>query len=225
VPAESESRAVVITRVTRGKPAESVPPLFSMSPALLKAETASQEKAPEEVSPGLWQTIWKTSLKPDQFPAEIRENGGHFAFAFDFPEGDIVSTESQSPPRDGQIPTILDVASSNPPRKVTGQLILRRSKGIIAPAQLHFGAIPAGSGPRTRRLVLTAADHRPFEVTVGDVSQPFAADADSEEAGEQQWVTVTFQPGAAGESEGKLTLKTTHPDQPEVQVTLKARVQ
>ena len=188
-------------------------------------EPASQEKAPEEISPGLWRTIWKTSVKPDQFPGEIRKNGGRFAFPFEFPEGDIVSTESQSPPRDGQIPTILDVVSSNPQRKATGQLILRRSKGIIAPAQLHFGAIPAESGPRTRRLVLTAADKRPFQVSVGDVSQPFAADADSDESGEQQWVTVTFQPGAAGDSERKLTLKTTHPDQPEVQVTLKARVQ
>jgi hypothetical protein len=221
-----DSRSVLtITRVTRGQPSPSDPPAFSMSPALLEAEPASQEKPAEEVSPGLWRTIWKTSLRPKEIPSEIREKGGRFSFEFEFPETNVDSTETQQPIRERQLPTILDVVRRRPQRKVTGQLILRRSKGIIVPTQLHFGVVPAGSPPRTRRLVLSAADHRAFQVTASDVPQSFKVDADSDEPAGQQWVTVTFEPAAAGDVEGKLTLKTTHPDQPEVQITLKARVQ
>jgi hypothetical protein len=73
--------------------------------------------------------------------------------------------------------------------------------------------------------VLSAADHRPFQVAIGDIPAPFSAAVDADDAAEQQWVTVAFPPGSPGDAEGQLTLKTTHPDQPEVQVTLKARVQ
>jgi hypothetical protein len=123
------------------------------------------------------------------------------------------------------LPTILDVVKEDPPRVVAGQLILKRSTGIIAPSQMHFGAIPAGSAPRTRRLVLSAADHIPFRLTVSDPPPQFDVDVDSPDPAPQQWVTITFHPGAAGELDVPLTLKTTHPRQPEVHVTLKARVQ
>jgi hypothetical protein len=223
---ERGSSALTITRVTRGKPAEHVPPAFSMSPALIEAGPPVPEKPLKEISPGLWRAVWKVSVRARQFSDEIREGGGRFAFSFEFPEsGDPVSTSTGGRPRDGQLPTILDAVGSHPSRKVTGQLILRRSKGIITPSQLHFGTIPAGSGSRTRRLVLSAADHRPFRVTIGDVPSQFSASGDSDDPAEQQWISITFEPGAAGDNEGKLTLKTTHPDQPEVQVTLKARVQ
>src|SRR5436190_13141695 len=59
---------LTITRVTRGKPTASTPPAFSMSPALLKAEPATPEKSAEEISPGLWRTIWKASVKSEEVP-------------------------------------------------------------------------------------------------------------------------------------------------------------
>jgi hypothetical protein len=220
----TDSSRLTITRVTRGQPSDSAP-VFAMTPPLLAATPARLDPDVEEISPGLWRSVWRMSVTLEQIPAEIRDSGGRFSFAFEFPEENLPPIETRPPPRDGRIPTILDVVGNHPPRNVSGQLILRRSNGIIAPAQLHFGSIPLGSAPRTRRLVLTAADHRPFQLTISELPPQFTASEDSREPSEQQWISVTFQPGAAGDHEGRMTASTTHPDQPEVEVMLKARVQ
>ncbi len=214
-----------VTRVTRGRPVERTGPNLFMAPQLLEAQPFQLEKPPEEIAPGLWRTMWKTSVELKSLPDEVHENGGRFTFDVEFPEAGNPPPKKPGSLRDATLPTVLDVVSSVAPRRVSGQLIVRRSKGIIAPAQLHFGVITMGSESRTRRLIMTAADHRPFQVTVGDVPGRFEADVDSSEPAAQQWATVTFTPDAAGDIEGVLTLKTSHPDQRELLIKLKARVQ
>lgn len=214
-----------VTRVTRGRPGESAAPVLEMGPAFLKSGAAQLVLPSKQIADGLWQSIWKVSVTPENLPDEALQNGGRFSFALAFPESaDPAPTlRPGSPP--GSLPTVLDVSNGRPPLRVSGQLIVRRSRGIIAPAQLHFGAIGVGDQPRTRRLVLTAADHKPFQVMVDKVPEHFEASVDSPESAEQQWVTVKFSPQIEGDVEAELRLKTTHPEQPDVVVMLKARVQ
>jgi len=222
----SQAFLLTMTQVTRGRPAETAVPRFVMSPGLLKAGVPEQDKPPVEISGGLWRTVWKIVVTVEALPDEVRENGGRFGFNLEFPESpDRPSPEPEDRRVERGIPRLLDVVTSRPQHQVSGQMIVRRSRGIIAPPQLHFGAIAAGGAPRTRRLVLTAADHKPFRIEVGEIPADFEVDVDSPDPAEQQWVTVRFSPASAGDVERILTLRTTHPDHPEVRILLKSRVQ
>ncbi|QDT56723.1 hypothetical protein Pan44_47830 [Caulifigura coniformis] len=224
-PADTGKYPVVLKRVTRGKPASLTPPEFSIEPAVLKAEPCRMEGAAEEVEPGLWRSVWTTSVTLGSLPDDVRENGGKFTYVLEFPdddEGRIVLPGRR--PETGKLPTLLEVVRDAPERRVAGQFLLRRSRGVVAPAQVHFGALSLGAEPRTRRIVLTAADQEPFVVTVEGALPQVEAAPDSQEPASQQWVTVTFNPSVMGAYEEPLLLKTTHPDDPEVQVVVKARV-
>jgi hypothetical protein len=178
------------------------------------------------VAPGLWRESWRSTLTAAAWPDDVRENGGRFVFSLEFPEESepIVVARPDGHTR-GKLPLASDVIEPRPERRVSGHLIVRRSKGIVFPAQLHFGALPVGTNSRTRRLVLTAADQTPFVVTVENPPAAFHVEVDSDEPAVQQWITVTCTPREAGEIENELTLRTTHPLQEQVRIKLKAKVQ
>ncbi len=214
-----------LTRVTRGKPSGAAPQ-FVMDPSLLDAEEVRSTGPAEEIEPGLWRTSWETVVALAELPDDVQDNGGRFPFALEFaasPEEGLVNPAGRR--NASTMPTLQEVVRHFPERKVLGTLVLRRSRGVIAPSQVHFGAIPAGDSARERRIVLTAADQKPFVVSVGDLPANFAAEVDEDEPAAQQWVTVKFRPESVGEALAVLVLTTTHPDQAEVRVTLKARVQ
>jgi len=224
--ADSQPHSIVLKRVTRGKPASLTPPEFTMDPASLKVDGFRMEGVAEEVEPGLWRTIWKASATLGSLPDELRENGGVSVFTLEFPEEEAeTKVYAGRRPETGKLPTLLEVVREAPERRVSGQVILRRSRGIVAPAQAHFGVLATGSEARTRRIVLTAADQSPFVVTVDETPPHVQAAPDSQEPAPQQWVTVTFNPAAEGAYEQPLVLKTTHPDDEEIRVVVKARVQ
>lgn len=211
---------LVLRQVTRGRRTNPVPK-FAMSPALLTATNFEVTGQPTEVAPGLWQTEWTNSLSLTALPETVRENGGRYAFSIEVPE--IPVGEGTRSRNDSSLPTLLDVVRDLPQRRIAGQLVLRRSRGVIAPGQIHFGSIASGEH-RERRIVLNAADHVPFKVQVEQTPPLFHVVVDSTDAATQQWITVTLSAEGARDLDETLILRTTHPDQPEVRVGLKARI-
>ena len=228
LPAEGEASAgrtfeISVQRVTRGRPEKMEPPQLMMKPELLKAEPFRQVGEPGEVEPGLWRVEWKGTLQLGELPADIVADGGRFPFSVEFPEQHEPPVRRNRPRPEDAMPTVLDVVVDQGDRRVSGQLVLRRSAGVIAPGEIHFGVVPSGE-TRTRRLVLTAADQSPFVAKVEKAPAGVAVEFDSTEPAAQQWVSLTFAADSPGEVDEQLEVSTSHPEQPLVRVRLKAKV-
>ncbi len=214
---------ITVLRVTRGRPGKLEPPQLVMNPALLKAERFVHLGKPREEEPGLWRVEWKGTLELGVLPADIVTNGGRFPFSVEFPEEHEPPIRRNRPRPEEALPTVLDMVVAQGERRGSGQLVLRRSAGVIAPGEIHFGVIPSGE-KRTRRLVLTAADHSPFVAKVEKKPPGVEVEFDSAEPAAQQWVSLTIAAGAPGEVDEQLEVATSHPDQKVVPVRLKAKV-
>jgi hypothetical protein len=220
-----KSLELTIRRTVRGTVESLGEPGIATASESLRLQAIRRDEAAVEISPGIWRSAWKATLELGEIPGELRENGGRIPFQVEFPDA---AAGPRSPPQtagEGRVPTPLEVVDPRPLREATGHVVLRRTKGIVAPAQIHFGVIRPGQ-PRSRRIVLTAADRLPFRIESTDASEPWGAEIDSDADATQQWLTVTLAaPAEPGEIERRLVVKTTHPSSIDLSIVLKARVQ
>jgi hypothetical protein len=90
---------------------------------------------------------------------------------------------------------------------------LRKQFGIeMKPGTCDFGSVPRAES-RSRKMLLVAADEKPFSIEGADSSSPEVAVAvDRSKAATRHWVELTARPAKKGEWQAEIRFRTTHPE-------------
>ncbi len=104
------------------------------------------------------------------------------------------------------------------------KLIVRFRSGLSGPRIVHFGDVPKGHSV-TRRIQILARDHQPFRI-LGPSESDLAVSIQPESLDpvKSHWGHLTFIPSTEGEFQEVLTIATDHPEQPTLEVEVRARV-
>jgi hypothetical protein len=214
-----------VRRVARNRHIGYYAPAMIEKPPFVTASQFPPEASAEEISPGLFRAVWRTTLTIGELPAEVAEAGGRFPIRFQFPELTVITgpgLQARGPVEASTAPPLVSTMMTyDPPREISGQLVLRKLRGIVAPRMLHFGRLKVDGQAQTRRLVLTATDKRSFKATAHSVPENASVEFDSSDAAAQHWATVIIRATSAGEIAEALVIQTDHPDEPEIRIILR----
>lgn len=183
-----------VRRYFRGRAGDAREPRLTGLPPLIKVRGVGPPERPLEAAPGIWRQDWPVTLTclPPRSPSEDRLVGHFYA---EFIEPNTMTPASAS---------------------VSYQV--RRAFGVVAPDFLYFARVRAGESME-KKFVIESADDRPFSVLGADSSSdsfvPALRDVGSEK---RHWVTVQCRPVVGGQPDGLITLRTDHPDCPELEV-------
>lgn len=104
------------------------------------------------------------------------------------------------------------------------KLIVRLRSGLSGPRIVHLGDVPQGRSI-TRRIQILARDHQAFRI-LGPSQKGLALSIQPESAEpvKSHWSSLTFTPSDEGEFHEVLKIATDHPEQPTLEVEVRARV-
>ena len=197
---DSVQRDISVTRTVRDKKLLSEPPKIGGLPPSVEVAGISKPDALREVEPGIWQRSWIIGLN-------IK------------PNDELAGTAPQQT-------AIVGFSGSDDYKENTASLpvIIRRKFGIDAPREIAFGAVVSGQ-PRTRRLLIRAADDREFEVLgTNSSSAALNANVSLPGANKQHWIDLAFQSEESGKFRETVVVRTNHPDSPRLEVRVEGLV-
>jgi len=154
---------------------------------------------PEEVEPGIDRQEFKLVLRVS-------------------PVDELESTPMATP-----IIASLDAPQRGSLCRVEIPAVIRRSTGIDAPREIHFGLVKS-SEVQTRRILLRSADERGFRVLSISTSHEGTEGKASSGSATRHRLEVTFRPVNASDRGGCLEIETDHPDCPRVRIDLRCKV-
>lgn len=104
------------------------------------------------------------------------------------------------------------------------KLAVRFRSGLSGPRIVHFGDVPTGHSV-TRRIQILARDHQPFRILgPSETGLAVSIQAESPDPVQSHWGSLTLTPSKAGEFQQVLEIATDHPEQPTLEVEVRARV-
>jgi hypothetical protein len=104
------------------------------------------------------------------------------------------------------------------------KLAIRFRSGLSGPRIVHFGDVPTGHSV-TRRIQILARDHQPFRIL--GPSEPDLAvsiQPQSPDPVNSHWGDLTIRSATEGEFREVLKIATDHPEQPTLEIEVRARV-
>jgi hypothetical protein len=183
-------QVIAVHRIWRADVAESRAPQLQNLPDWLTVIACKSDSPPQPVEAGLWQQSWRITLQPVSPRESLPRPVGLSRFSVKFP--------SSSSPQDARAPDVsrVDVstagtAASSLPPGGTGRLVVQVRRGLLFPPSVHWGQVVRGSD-HVRRLLIRAADQRPFRIVATRLHSP----QDSVQDG----VPVDAQDGASPDS-------------------------
>ena len=104
------------------------------------------------------------------------------------------------------------------------KLAIRFRSGLSGPRIVHFGDVPTGRSV-TRRIQILARDHQPFRI-LGPSQTDLAVSIqpESPDPVKSHWGNLTFTSATEGEFQEVLKIATDHPEQPTLEIEVRARV-
>lgn len=104
------------------------------------------------------------------------------------------------------------------------KLVVRFRSGLSGPRIVHFGDVPTGRSV-TRRIQILARDHQPFRI-LGPSEPDLAVSIQPESLDpvKSHWGDLTFTSATEGEFKEVLKIATDHPEQPTLEIEVRARV-
>jgi hypothetical protein len=141
---------------------------------------------------------------------------------------EITLTMKENPPV-GPVNTVLEIQTNHPKAKTVPVKVFGVVRALlhVTPSQIQFGSVEAKTQPGRNVIVVNNRSAGvPVKVTSAAVNDPaFKAEIVAIEKGRRYQVTVTVSPDAsAGPRDAVLTLKTSDPEFPTVEVPVRANI-
>lgn len=186
-----------VTRSSREQHVAEQQPLLTGWPPGTQVEEPEALGPVEEDSGKLWRRKWRLAARI--------QRPGEMAFADESWPIRVSGPESHSP-------------------FTLARLMVQYRSGLIGPRIIHFGDVAVGK-PVTRRIQILARDHREFRILgPSEPASTLSIRADLLESAKSHWGNVTFTPSAAGNFEAVLKIITDHPEQPSLEIEVRALV-
>ena len=104
------------------------------------------------------------------------------------------------------------------------KLVVRLRSGLSGPRIVHLGDVPLGRSI-TRRIQILARDHQAFRILgPSQRGQALSIQPESADPVKSHWSSLSFTPSAEGEFHEVLKIATDHPEQPTLEVEVRAQV-
>ena len=104
------------------------------------------------------------------------------------------------------------------------KLAVRFRSGLSGPRIVHFGDVPRGHSV-TRRIQILARDRQPFRILgPSESGLAMSIQPESSDPVNTHWSSLTVTPSTEGAFQEVLTIATDHPEQPTLEVEVRARV-
>ena len=118
--------------------------------------------------------------------------------------------------------TVSGTAPGSPTAEV--KLVVRFRSGLSGPRIIHFGDVPQGV-LLSRRIQILARDQQPFRILgPSETGLALSIQPESTDPKNSHWGSLNFTPSALGEFHEVLKIATDHPEQPTLEVEVRARV-
>ena len=189
---------VEITHTARDPESAERPPTLKGWPSGVQVVAPSSLEPAIPLSGHLWRKSWQVTATID--PPEPTATG-----IDDFHTVQVSGAEPDSPTAEVK-------------------LVVRFRSGLSGPRLIHFGDVPAGKTV-TRRIQILARDHQVFRI-LGPSQAGLDLSILSESAApvKSHWGRLTLTPSVTGEFLQLLRIETDHPDQPTLEIEVRARV-
>ena len=192
------TKPVVIERVQRGAQPTVDSPSFAGLPGFVDVRDLAPAGPPVEIEPGLWKQSWNATVDVSvSATSDTRQKLHKFTVRFAGSDGDDIFGE--------------------------GQVLTKVNAPLSFPREVHLGRIDRGDSG-TRRILVATRDGSSFHLTSPRPSPQSTSMEIEEAAGPRHFVTLTVTPEQSGNFEEVIELQTDLPEQPMIQMTLKAHV-
>ena len=187
-----------ITRTARYPLSADQPPRLTGWPEGVQSETPSPLGPAVELGTQLWRRSWQVSAtipRPEPSATGID----------DFRTIHVSGAEPGSPTAEVK-------------------LAIGFRSGLNGPRIVHFGDVPTGRSV-SRRIQILARDHQPFRILgPSETDLAVSIQPESPDPVKSHWGNLTFTSATEGEFREVLQIATDHPEQPTLEIEVRARV-